>query len=212
MEGTEHHKRTWQNAHDGLNSQSVPLLEKLRVFRSPLHGYGLKATRDIAEGEIIAEVEGVLLHRNDIVDDTYCLWLDGEYFFDMVDQTRWVNHSCEPNSDIECDFDDHGGAWARIVALQPIKAGDEITYHYAFSQEVAERCNCGASSCEGWIVDPDEMPQLMERLAREEQQQPIRALEPVAQLTAIQGGGKRHEPETVGSVETPAPFAASARR
>jgi uncharacterized protein len=145
----------------------VPPLSNVRVFRSPIHRYGLIATRDIEPDEVIAAVDGVLYRKDEIEDDTYCLWIDGEHFFDMVDQTRWINHSCDPNADVEADLDDEGGAWARVIALRPIRAGEEITYHYAFSQELAEPCRCGTDACCGWIVDPDELPMLLERLARE---------------------------------------------
>jgi hypothetical protein len=127
----------------------------------------LLATRDFLPDDLIAEVEGVLRHKNDIKDDTYCLYVDGEHLFDMVDQTRWINHSCEPNAEVEVEFDESGVTSARIVAIRPIAAGEEITYHYAFSQEVAEPCLCRTASCNGWIVDPDELHLLLDRIAGE---------------------------------------------
>ncbi len=148
----------------------MPTLDNVRVFRSPVHGYGCVARRDIGTDEVIAEVEGILYRWEDVKDDTYCLWVDDDYYFDMVDQTRWINHSCEPNAEVFAELDGAGGAWARIVAIRPIKAGEEITYHYGFSANVAEPCACGTPSCCGWIVDPDELPVLMERLARDQRQ------------------------------------------
>ena len=146
----------------------MPTLENVRVFRSPVHGYGCVARRDIQEGEVIAEVEGILYRWDEVKDDTYCLWVDDDHYFDMVDQTRWINHSCEPKAEVFADLDGQGGAWARIVAIRPIRAGEEVCYHYGFSANVAEPCACGAATCAGWIVDPDEMPALMERLAQEQ--------------------------------------------
>jgi uncharacterized protein len=145
----------------------LPPLDKIRVFRSPVHGYGLLATRDILPDEVIADVEGILCRKSERMDDTYWLWVDDDVFLDMVDQTRWINHSCEPNAEIEAELDGAGGAWAKIIATRPIKTGEEITYHYRFSQEHAEPCHCGTPSCNGWIVDPDEFPALMKRIARE---------------------------------------------
>jgi SET domain-containing protein len=97
-------------------------------------------------------VDGVLYREDEIVDDRYCLWIDDGWYFDMVDQTRWINHSCDPNAEIEADLDGQGGAWANIVAIRPIHAGEEITYDYGFPPELAERCHCGAPTCRGWIV------------------------------------------------------------
>jgi hypothetical protein len=145
----------------------VPFAPGLRVFRSPIHGYGVIAQRAFAPGELIAEVEGILYTEEELGDDTYCLWVEDGFYFDMVDQTRWINHSCEPNAHIEAELDGKGGAWARVVAYQPIREGQEITYDYAFSEELAQPCACGTAKCAGWIVDSDELPALRERLLNE---------------------------------------------
>src|SRR6266852_2916474 len=66
---------------------AVPLDSKIRVYRSPIHGYGVIALRDFEADEVVAEVEGVLYREAEIEDDTYCLWVDEDYYLDMVDQT-----------------------------------------------------------------------------------------------------------------------------
>ena len=143
----------------------MPHIPGLKVVRSTIHGYGVVALRDFAAGEVIAWVDGVLYREHDIPDDTYSLWVDEGWYYDMVDQTRWINHSCRPNGEIEAELDERGGAWARIVAIREIRAGDEITYDYAFPAEFAEPCRCGAAGCRGWIIDVDEMPRLRARAA-----------------------------------------------
>jgi uncharacterized protein len=162
----------------GLTIVSVPPLPNIRVVRSRIHGYGVIAKRDIEVNEVIAEVEGIHYRRDELGDDTYCLWVHDDCYLDMVDQTRWINHSCDPNAEVEAD-DDGSGPWARIVALRRIPAGEEITYHYAFAHELAEPCTCGASICEGWIVDPEEKSTLAERLAREKAEAAARTVGPV---------------------------------
>jgi SET domain-containing protein len=141
----------------------LPRIPGLRVVRSNIHGYGVVAERAFSEGELIAEVDGIVWSDEDDVDDTYSLWLGDGLYLDMLDQTRWINHSCDPNAEIlaECD-----PAWAHIVAVRPIAAGEELTYDYAFDAEVAERCSCGAPTCRGWIVDPDELPRLHAMMAK----------------------------------------------
>lgn len=134
----------------------MPAIPGLKVVKSGIHGYGVVATRDFEVGEKVADVEGVLYHEDDVEDDRYCLWMDEGWYLDMVDQTRWVNHSCEPNIEIEGELERDGGYWARLVAIRPIKAGEELVYDYAFSPELAEPCACGTPKCRGWIVDPDE--------------------------------------------------------
>jgi hypothetical protein len=135
----------------------MPRMVGLRVVRSSIHGYGVVAGRDFAVGELLAEVDGLLWQEQEEHDDRYSLWMGDGWYFDMLDQTRWINHSCEPNAEIEADFDEHGTAWARLIALRPIRAGEEITYDYAFDVGNAEPCACGARRCRGWIVDEDEL-------------------------------------------------------
>jgi SET domain-containing protein len=137
----------------------MPPIPGLRVIASRIHGYGVVACRDFAPGEIIACVDGILWREEEDRDDTYSLWLDEGWYLDMLDQTRWINHSCDPNAEIEAEVHD-GAAWARVIALRAIRAGEEITYDYAFIAELAEPCACGAATCRGLIIDLDELPRL----------------------------------------------------
>jgi hypothetical protein len=149
----------------------VPIDPQIRVIRSSIHGYGVIARRDFEPGEVVADVEGIVYQEDELGDDTYCLWVEDGVYFDMVDQTRWINHSCDANAHIEAEVDGKGGAWARVVAYKPIKSGEEITYDYGFPEELAEPCSCGAATCAGWIVDRDELPQLLKRVAQEQQEE-----------------------------------------
>lgn len=136
----------------------MPQVEGLRVFKSSIHGYGLCATKAYAVGDHIADVDGVQLRRAELTNDDYCLLIEDDVFFDMVDQTRWINHSCDPNTEIEADVDPTGKAWARLVAIRDIAAGEELTYDYAFAVEYAIPCRCGTAACRGMIIDPDAVP------------------------------------------------------
>lgn len=58
---------------------------------------------------------------------------------------RYLNHSCDPNTKL---------VGLALVALRPVRAGDEITYNYNTSEwELAEPfdCKCGSPSCEATI-------------------------------------------------------------
>ena len=136
-------------------ARPVPHDSRFRVFRSPIHGYGVIALKPFEPGEIVAEVEGILYTEDELTDDRYCLWVEDGFYFDMVDQTRWINHSCDPNAEVEVGIDPERGAWAHIVALRPVRAGEEIAYDYAFAAEVAEPCRCGSPLCRGFIVAED---------------------------------------------------------
>ena len=141
----------------------MPLLDGLRVVHSNIHGYGVVTTRPVQRGEIICYGDGMIYDNVTEFDDTYALVLPGEdtdngepLFFDLVCQTRWFNHSCDPNTDVMLKWDRETNtmlAW--WVAVRDIPVGDEITYDYAFVADVAEPCHCGAPSCRGVIVDDD---------------------------------------------------------
>jgi hypothetical protein len=147
-------------------------MEGLKVVRSGIHGYGVIATRPFARGEVILYGDGVLYREDDDFDDTYALILpgyepgpDGEegppMFWDLACQGRWINHSCAPNSVVDSKWiADQKTVVAWWTALRDIAPGDELTYDYAFTAQVAEPCNCGAVSCRGLIVDPDEIDEV----------------------------------------------------
>ena len=129
-------------------------LPGLEVVRSPVQGYGVIATRRWKRGSVITNVDGVLWRAGEQRDDRYSLILEDGIFFDMVDQTRWINHSCEPNVVVEAGVTGRGHGWAQLQALRTIEPGDELFYDYALPEELKERCHCRARTCRGWIVHP----------------------------------------------------------
>ena len=133
----------------------MPPIPGLRVVRSNIHGYGVVSTRPFAAGELVIEVDGVAQRIEEIVDDEYCLWVTDELYFDMVDQTRWINHSCSPNAAVETEVDEHGNISAWITAVRDIAVGEEITYDYEFPAELAIPCTCASPDCRGLIIDPE---------------------------------------------------------
>jgi hypothetical protein len=156
----------------------MPLIDGLRVIKSRIHGYGILATRDFKAGDELAHVDGVPLRLAEVVDDEYCLWINDDMYFDMVDQTRWINHSCRPNCEIAGDQEPDGTVWATVLALTDIKAGEELTYDYGFSLAHAMPCRCGEPTCRGWIVDVEELPALLARqsLQQDKSERPTAAL------------------------------------
>jgi len=136
----------------------MPPISGLKIIRSPIDGYGVVATRPFAAGDLVAEVDGVAWRDGDGVDDRYSLFIDDGLYFDMVDQTRWINHSCDPNACLDVGVRPGDGAvFARIVARRAIATGEEIAYDYAFPAHLAEPCRCGSPRCRGQIIDEDEL-------------------------------------------------------
>lgn len=152
----------------------MPPLEGVRIVRSPIHGYGGVTTRRFFQGETLCHGDGVLYAEDDDFDDTYSLILPAEdtpsgrpLFWDLTCQTRWFNHSCDPNTEVMARWDpEHQVVRAWWIALRDIPVGEEITYDYGFAAEVAEPCACGSPRCRGLIVDdaPENLARLPERL------------------------------------------------
>ncbi len=125
-------------------------------------GYGIYASRDIKQGEIIYKGEGrsqrIITKRfveknwNEdekmhfrryayaISEELFILWDD--------DPSEWApqNHCCDPNT----TFDG-----LNVLAVKDILAGEELTLDYAqFLDEHMEPfdCRCGAKQCRGHIA------------------------------------------------------------
>jgi uncharacterized protein len=144
----------------------MPPMDGLRVVRSRIHGYGVVATRSYAAGEVITQIDGILYRADDGADDRGTLWLEGGLYLDILDQMRWLNHSCDPNIWIDGGVREDGTPWANVVALREIAAAEELTLDYALGAEQAEPCACGAPTCRGWIVDEGEAPAVTPRRRR----------------------------------------------
>ena len=141
----------------------MPQIPGLRGVRSALHGYGVVALRDFKEGDLMADIEGVTWREGEWWDDKYTLRITDAVSFDMVDQTRWINHSCTANAEIDLGLDEHGEPWAKLYAWRDIAAGEEVTYDYEFPASLAEPCTCGSPQCRGWIVREEELHLLPKR-------------------------------------------------
>ena len=139
------------------------------VRKSPIHGRGVFATRDIRKGTRVIEYRGQRTTWDVAVERPAS---DPEnpqhtFFFETSDGTvidanvrgnaaRWINHSCDANCE---SFEDEDGR-VYIDARRAIRAGDELTYDYRLSldgrigKRTRERyaCRCGAKKCRGTLL------------------------------------------------------------
>ncbi len=153
----------------------MPPIDGLKVVRSEIHGYGVVTLNPISAGEVVVYGDGIVYREDDDFDDEYSLVLAGSddeddedpvpLYFDLTDQTRWINHSCSPNTEVDTSWDPETRiATAWWIALRDIEAGEELAYDYAFSAHLAMPCSCRASACRGVIVDESEINQIPARL------------------------------------------------
>lgn len=143
---------------------------RIQTRRSGVHGKGVFALVDIAEGETIIEYVGEIIswpeaqrrhpHNPEDPNHTFYFHIDEDHVIDALyggNSSRWINHSCDAN----CEADEQEGR-IFIKARRNIKAGDELNYDYGLIIE--ERytpklkaeypCWCGTKKCRGTLLAP----------------------------------------------------------
>ena len=143
---------------------------RIQIRTSDVHGKGVFAVQDIAEGEVLIEYTGQIIswqaaqdrHPHDPLqpNHTFYFHVDEDRVIDANfggNSSRWINHSCAPN----CFADEHGSR-IFITALRNIAAGEELNYDYGlmlderYSKKLKAEypCYCGAASCRGTLLAP----------------------------------------------------------
>jgi len=148
------------------------LFAKIEVRKSSIHGTGVYATHPIKKGERIVEYVGQKIptaegtRREKLTPGhTFIFILNDEWDIDGNvggNDSKFINHSCNPNAEIEYDND---RIW--IVAAKDIAAGEELTYDYAFDvDEPPAKCVCGSTNCRGYIneYESEEQKQMKVKL------------------------------------------------
>ena len=143
---------------------------RMQTRRSGVHGKGVYALQNLAEGEQLLEYEGEVIswkealrrhpHDPQNPNHTFYFHIDDKHVIDGKhggNSSRWINHSCKPN----CEAEEDGGR-VFIKALRNIKAGEELFFDYGLiidarytKKLLAEYpCWCGAKSCRGTLLAP----------------------------------------------------------
>jgi uncharacterized protein len=143
---------------------------RIQMRRPDVHGNGVFAVDDLAEGETLIEYKGEVIswkealrrHPHDPSQPNHTFYFhidDGRVIDGNVNgnAARWINHSCEPN----CEADEVNGR-VYIKALRNIAAGEELNYDYGLIIDepytpklLAEfPCWCGSENCRGTLLTP----------------------------------------------------------
>jgi hypothetical protein len=146
--------------------------KRIQVRRSGVHGKGVFALQDIAEGETLIEYVGEVIswdeaqdrHPHDPKDPnhTFYFHVNEDRVIDALfggNSSRWINHSCNPNCEADEDNDR-----IFIKAIRNIKAGEELNYDYGliidepYTKKLKAEypCWCGAKNCRGTLLSPKE--------------------------------------------------------
>jgi SET domain-containing protein len=143
---------------------------RIQTRRSGVHGRGVFALQDIAEGEILIEYLGEIIswpealarHPHNPADPnhTFYFHLSESHVIDALvggNSSRWINHACSPN----CEADEQEGR-IFIRALRDIRAGEELNYDYGLiidgrytpKLKAEYPCWCGSAECRGTLLSP----------------------------------------------------------
>ncbi|RIX80588.1 SET domain-containing protein [Acidovorax cavernicola] len=143
---------------------------RIQMRRSDVHGNGVFAVQDLAEGETLIEYKGQVIswkealrrHPHDPSQPNHTFYFhidDGRVIDGNVqgNDARWINHSCEPN----CEADEVDGR-VYIKALRNIAAGEELNYDYGliidepYTEKLLSEfpCWCGSEMCRGTLLTP----------------------------------------------------------
>lgn len=143
---------------------------RIQTRRSGVHGKGVFALADLAEGETLIEYTGEIItwaealrrHPHDPSDPnhTFYFHIDEDHVIDAKvggNSSRWINHSCDPNCEAEVE---DGRVFIRT--LRNIQAGEELFYDYGLvidepytkALKAQYPCWCGAKGCRGTLLAP----------------------------------------------------------
>ncbi|KAH1005289.1 hypothetical protein HUJ04_006302 [Dendroctonus ponderosae] len=141
----------------------APGIEK---FMTEDKGWGVRTKEPINQGDFILEYVGEVVSDQEFkermnsiyVNDThhYCLHLDSGLVIDghrMGGDGRFVNHSCEPNCEMQ-KWSVNGQFRMALFALRNIQPFEELSYDYNFSlfnPAEGQPCKCRSAQCRGVI-------------------------------------------------------------
>jgi len=112
-------------------------------------GSGFVAGRAMPIGAVVALLSGVQVAR----PTTFTIQVGRSRHIDAY-EVRYLNHSCAPSTFVDT-------AAGRIVALRPVRAGEELTFFYPSTEwRMASPfdCRCGHDACLGRITGAEALP------------------------------------------------------
>jgi uncharacterized protein len=131
-------------------------------------GRGVFARRLFRRNQVVGQMTGRVTKLDDY-DPSYVVDLGKSGVLEPFEPFRFLNHSCDPNCELQEWESEEAGADAQIwvQTLRTVREGDQLTIDYGWPADAAIPCLCGSAECRGWVVDADELPKLLRREARQ---------------------------------------------
>ena len=125
-------------------------------------GKAVYAARDYKKGGVIVMFEGPIVYKKDLPkdltgrNDRYVQISLTKFIGPSNTIDDYINHSCNPNAGLA--FTDFG---ILLVAIRPIKKGEEITWDYSttiYKHHWQMKCDCRTKKCRGTVKDFMSLP------------------------------------------------------
>jgi len=146
----------------------------LAIRQSKIDSEGCYTSQSIKKGEFVVEYNGprLTIKEADALYDnhprTYLFGLsDGRHVIDGEGVAAFINHSCDPNCEVD-EVDGH----VLITAIRDIAAGEELSYDYnLYDGELDDPapCSCGARNCRGSMYSKAELAKRAKALKQRNQ-------------------------------------------
>ncbi|MDB5987384.1 MAG: protein-lysine N-methyltransferase [Nevskia sp.] len=169
-------RRLSDNSRAPFRLADLPMPRSILVRRSPIHGNGVFAAKDLPAEKYLIRYRGRLLthaeaderySENAETGHTFLFILNDDYVIDGSEHgnaARWINHSCVPNCQPVLVEDGGDPKLDRVMieTLRPITLGEELTYDYGITLEHRHtqrlkklwQCRCGEPNCSGTLLKP----------------------------------------------------------
>jgi hypothetical protein len=143
----------------------------LVVRPSRIHSVGVFTNAPVRKGARLIEYTGKFLTPDEAdrlyegAPRTYLYGLgDGKKIIDGEGIAAYLNHSCDPN----CEIDEIKNR-AYIFALRDIAAGEELLWDYnLYDDDDPAPCHCGSPKCRGTMYSREWIAKLRRKAARKE--------------------------------------------
>ena len=143
----------------------------LVVRPSRIHSVGVFTNAPVRKGTRLIEYTGKFLTPDEAdrlyegAPRTYLYGLgDGKKIIDGEGIAAYLNHSCDPN----CEIDEIKNR-AYIFALRDIAAGEELLWDYnLYDDDDPAPCHCGSAKCRGTMYSREWIAKLRRKAARKE--------------------------------------------
>jgi hypothetical protein len=141
--------------------------KKIEVRTSEVHGRGVFAVSPIRDSELIGHYTGRRYTAEQVASRkwdprlTYVFGLSDGGLIDADEggnDTRFINHACEPNC-VAYEVEDKSGPAIEIRAKRAMGRGEELSLDYgldiADNDPTQYECRCASPQCRGTMLAPD---------------------------------------------------------